>query len=308
MGDACFKVTGKHPPLQDHDTTSQDRLTRVQHPSSNDAQDLVEDDFVFPLYSVGPATSRALNTLVQESSGRDSLSPFSRLRPTVSGEHTGNGAKLAQYILSHYNGLHSRKLYTFYDAPRLPFTPLIGPPAGKRVEQEDERLQKKGLLFLVGEQRRDIIPRTLTDKEGKLAPEERIEIHEVEVYVTGVMESFQDDFSIHVDSLRGAGHNLAVVVVFSPQGCEAMLRSLAYIDHEGRPTKMAKERWQQPFRDSGDDKTVQPSHVVIATIGPTTRDHLKNQFGFEADVCALNPTPEGVGEGVMAFLREKKLI
>lgn len=272
----------------------------------------MDDDFIFPLYSVGPATSRALNTLVLESShssSQDSSSPFSRLRPSVLGEHTGNGAVLAQYILSHYNGLLSRRLYTFYDAPRLPFTPLIGPPSGERVDREDERLQKKGLLFLVGEQRRDIIPKTLADKEGKLAPEERIAVDEVEVYVTGIMESFKDDFGTHINSFKHAGHKLVVVVVFSPQGCEAMLRSLGYIDEERRLTGLAKKRWQGLSQNVSDDKaSVEPFNVVVATIGPTTRDHLKDQFGFEADVCATKPTPQGVGEGVLAFLRQKKLI
>lgn len=305
------KVTGVSPPIQDHETLSQGRPTRSQQPSLNDSQGLVDDDFVFPLYSVGPATSRALNTLVVDSFDQDPSSPFSLLRPNVLGEHTGNGANLAQYILSHYNDLHSRKLYTFYDAPRLPFTPLIGPPGGKRVDKEDERLQKKGLLFLVGEQRRDVIPKTLMDKEGKLAPDERISVEEVEVYVTGIMESFQDDFSCHIDQVRRAGHKVVVVVVFSPQGCEAMLRALGYINGEGHLTAMGRERWQSPSPSvSGSDSnsTVQPLSVVIATIGPTTRDHLKDQFGFDADICASKPTPQGVSDGVLAFLRDKKLV
>ncbi|KAK5060979.1 hypothetical protein LTR84_007520 [Exophiala bonariae] len=301
-------VTGVSRPIQDHETPTKSHPTTTQQLSFDDPQGLVDGDFVFPLYSVGPATSRALNTLVVEISGQDPSSPFSRLRPSVLGEHTGNGANLAQYILSHYNSLHSRRLYTFYDAPRLPITPLIGPPGGERFDKEDKKLRKKALLFLVGEQRRDIIPRTLTDQEGKLAPNERIDVDEVEVYVTGIMESFQDDFSSHIDQVRQAGHSLAVVVVFSPQGCEAMLRALRYINEEGHLTALGKGRWQNTSPSmSGSDGKRQLS-VVIATIGPTTRDHLKDQFGFDADVCASKPTPQGVSDGVLAFLHEKNLI
>lgn len=223
------------------------------------------------------------------------------------GEHTGNGANLAQYILSHYNGLHSRKLPT-------PFTGSS--PNKEQLDLEASLPEKKGLLFLVGEQRRDIIPKTLIDKEGRLPLSERIAVDEVEVYTTGTMDSFQHDFSTHIDSFKQAGPKLVVVVVFSPQGCEAMLRSLGYIDDERRLTQAARERWQGPSQDDvsgGDIETavregVDSFSVVIATIGPTTRDHLKDEFGFEADVCAAKPSPQGVRDGVLALLREKKLI
>ncbi|KEF53714.1 uncharacterized protein A1O9_10115 [Exophiala aquamarina CBS 119918] len=301
-------------------TTSQDSPTRTQQqkpppPLNGSPQGSeVDDDSIFPLYSVGPATSRALNTLVLASQSSCSSSPFSRLRPSVLGEHTGNGANLAEYMLSHYNGLHSRK----------PHTPCT--PSNEQLDLEAPLPDKRGLLFLVGEQRRDIIPKTLTDEEGKLSPSERIAVHEVEVYATGTMDSFQHDFSTHVNSYRNAGRSLIVVVVFSPQGCEAMLHSLGYIDDQRRLTRAARERWhfQQPpppsgnqshVSGTGDDNddnivaaTAAPFNVIIATIGPTTRDYLKDQFGFEADVCAAKPSPQGVQDGVLAFLLEKRLV
>ncbi|KIY02946.1 uncharacterized protein Z520_01411 [Fonsecaea multimorphosa CBS 102226] len=272
---------------------------------------LLDDDFAFPLYTVGPATSRALNTLVTESlaASKHSHSPFSRLRPSVLGEHTGNGDKLAQYILSHYNALHSRRLYTFYDAPRLPFTPVMGPmpPRGERVDKDDARLRKKPLLFLVGEQRRDVIPKTLMDKEGKLAsPEERIQVDELEVYTTVVMESFQDDFRRRIAEHKLGGVRVVVVVVFSPQGCESMLRSLDYIDNNHALTDRARTRWVET--DNVEDDHEQTSRYIIVTIGPTTRDHLRNKYGFEADVCSAKPSPEGVGRGLMEFLEQKGVL
>ncbi|KIW28184.1 uncharacterized protein PV07_07866 [Cladophialophora immunda] len=279
---------------------------------------LLDDDFAFPLYTVGPATSRALNTLVAESAAlAPSSSPFSRLRPAVLGAHTGTGDKLAQYILTHYNGLHARRLYTFYDAPRLPFTPVMGPTPGQRMGRDDARLRKKPLLFLVGEQRRDVIPKTLADREGRLAPEERIPVDELEVYTTVVMESFQDDFRRRIATAAaapasskeegGANGLVVVVVVFSPQGCEAMLRSLDYIDQGRALTDRARNRWADRVEDH--DATATPAQrYVIVTIGPTTRDHLRDKYGFDPDVCAARPSPEGVGTGLMEFLRQKGLI
>ena len=81
-----------------------------------------------------------------------------------------------------------------------------------------DREVKPRLLFLVGEQRRDIIPKTLMDPA--LSNDRRIEVDEVVVYGTGVMESFEQDFT----KLLRDTNNRAVrwVVVFSPTGCEAM--------------------------------------------------------------------------------------
>ena len=277
-------------------------------------------------------------------------SPFTKLRPQTCGSQTGNGEALAQYILHHYNTLHSQLVYTFYEAPRLPFTPLIGPPRGERVEKNDERLRKKPLLFLVGEQRRDIIPRTLTDVAGELSPEERILVDEVEVYVTATKGSFQDDFrrrteaakEKQIGTLGDERDQIIVVVVFSPQGCEAMLRPLGFLNDQGKLTEVAKKRWErrqavvQREEDGQEDATasdrananittsptppsipsstprpVQPRPVtryIIATIGPTTRDYLSTKFGFEADVCAAKPSPNGLGDGILEFLKEKDML
>ena len=45
--------------------------------------------------------------------------------------------------------------------------------------------------------------------------------------------------------------------------------------------------------------------TYVATIGPTTRDFLRNCFGYEPDVCAEKPSPEGVEMGIRAFLKDK---
>jgi len=43
----------------------------------------------------------------------------------------------------------------------------------------------------------------------------------------------------------------------------------------------------------------------IATIGPTTRDYLRTEFGYEPDVCAEKPSPEGIEEGIKMFMQEQ---
>ena len=42
--------------------------------------------------------------------------------------------------------------------------------------------------------------------------------------------------------------------------------------------------------------------ILIATIGPTTRDYLVAEFGFTPDVCAPKPSAQGIAEGIHAFL------
>ncbi len=166
---------------------------------------------------------------------------------TVLGEHTGNGENLAQFILEDYG------------------------------ERYHDRPAKPPLLFLVGEQRRDIIPKTLTDEN--LPPEKRIPVDEVVVYGTGVMESFGQDFAARLRETADSASRW--VVVFSPTGCESMLRTLDMLDETG------KARPKQEARN-----------IFIATIGPTTRDFLRTKFGLEPDACAKKPSPEGVWEAI----------
>lgn len=200
-----------------------------------------------PIYTVGPATSRALRAIPQ-------TPPLN-----IFGSETGNGETLAHYILDHYG-----KWYNDCD---------LKPP----------------LLFLVGEQRRDIIPKTLMDPE--LPNDGRIQVDELVVYGTGVMESFEQDFS----KLLQETEERAVrwVVVFSPTGCEAMLRGLGLLD----PTT----------GNACGTRSESKKKTYIATIGPTTRDHLRNKFGFEPDVCAAKPSPVGVEEGIRAFMEGQVL-
>ncbi|KND93076.1 Uroporphyrinogen-III synthase [Tolypocladium ophioglossoides CBS 100239] len=197
-----------------------------------------------PIYSVGPATTRALKAVLQDP-------PLQ-----IFGEHTGNGEALARFILQHYG-------QWYRDRPARP-----------------------PLLFLVGEQRRDIIARTLAD--AALPAHAKIRVDEEVVYGTGVMESFPADFDAVLRETAAAPSRW--VVVFSPTGCDSMLRGLGLLDAATGKARLG-------LRDG---------RTFIATIGPTTRTYLMETFGFEPDVCADTPSPEGVLQGVAEFESKRR--
>lgn len=201
-----------------------------------------------PLYVVGPATARGVKAL--------------NLPCPIVGEESGNGGALAQAILEHRKTL-SREV-THLNGRALP------------------------LLFLVGEQRRDIIPKALQSEE--LPPAEQTPVLEVIVYETGEMATFEEDFANLLQQAKRAGVKEQWVVVFSPQGCEAMLNALGWLDEKtGKFSEGRKEVVSGPLK----------THIV--TIGPTTRDFLRQELEYEPDICADKPSPEGVGEGIASF-------
>ena len=178
------------------------------------------------------------------------------LRCPILGEETGNGEALAGFILEHYNSLY----------PGIPNPPI---------------------LFMVGDKRRDIIPRTLQSEQ--LPSDRSARVDELVIYETGEMRSFKSNFTDIWQANAVSGRKCQWIVVFSPTGCQAMLESLGLLDVEtGKAKKIA----------SGRD-------VLILTIGPTTRDYLMNEFDFVPDVVAERPSPEGIAEGIRAFLKQQ---
>jgi uroporphyrinogen-III synthase len=169
----------------------------------------------------------------------------------VFGEHTGVGEQLAPFILEHYSDWYK------------------------------DRESKPPLLFLVGEKRRDIIPRVLTGAGWR--------VDEVVVYGTGELQSFRDDFAQRLAAT--ADRPTRWVVVFSPSGCDSMLSAMGALDES---TGSAKPRAKRPDQNT-----------FVATIGPTTRDHLTQRFGYEPEVCAEQPTPEGVWQGIRRFTKSQ---
>lgn len=164
----------------------------------------------------------------------------------IVGEETGNGDALAQYILANHSADRAHPL-----------------------------------LFPVGEQRRDIIPKTLQSES--LPVEQRIGVEELTVYETGEMASFREDFVRALNDARAENKAKQWVVVFSPTGCRAMLQGIGLCDNDGNILN---------------DVISQSRTTRIATIGPTTKAYLQNEFGFEPDVCAARPSPEGLSEAM----------
>ncbi|KAF2012369.1 tetrapyrrole biosynthesis, uroporphyrinogen III synthase [Aaosphaeria arxii CBS 175.79] len=156
-----------------------------------------------------------------------------QLQCPILGESTGTGEVLADFILDHYNDLYQD---------------IENPP----------------ILFLVGDKRRDIIPRKLQSQTLPSSTSSRVD--ELVVYETGEMHSFKDEFTTIWQQNDAGGHQW--VVVFSPTGCKAMLESLDLLDSStGKVKPNAKAQG-----------------VFVATIGPTTRDFLINEFDFVPDV------------------------
>lgn len=198
------------------------------------------------MYSVGPATTRALKAVPQDP-------PLQ-----VFGEHTGNGEDLAPFIIQHYG------------------------------EWYRDRPSKPPILFLVGDKRRDIIPRMLMDDD--LAAEQRIRVDEILVYGTGPRDSFDSDLQHTLDATRHC--RVRWVVIFSPSGCDIVVRRLGILD-DNKSGRMASQG-----QVSGAART------LIATIGPTTARHLQSTFGIRADVCSEHPNPEALLQGTLSFMRQ----
>lgn len=207
------------------------------------------------LYVVGPATERALRAVRDERCAGCG----------VYGGEAGSGEVLARIMLGGGRGEGT------YDVREM---------GGGR---------KKRALFLVGEKRRDVIPRMLMD--AKLEEEERIQVDEVEVYRTGELEEFEFHFTQSL--ARMEPETVRWVVVFSPTAGEGILTGLGWLNK-------ASGRVKACIRDPG-------TRTFVACIGPTTRDYLVQEFGFEPDVVAKKPSPQGVKEGIESFMKGRGL-
>jgi uroporphyrinogen-III synthase len=171
-----------------------------------------------PLYVVGPATANGVRAL--------------NLPCPVLGEETGNGEALADFILSWHATLP--RDVTHLDGTKLP------------------------LLFLVGEQRRDTIPKTLQSEE--LPYHQQIRVVELVVYETGEMATFEEEFTTLLRAAKVKKVKEQWIIVFSPQGCEAMLNALGWLDGKsGQFSEALKEVVSGPMK------------TRVAAIGPTTR-------------------------------------
>jgi uroporphyrinogen-III synthase len=187
------------------------------------------------------------------------------LPAAIVGEESGNGAVLAQFILKDYSHRINRSGATGRSKPPL--------------------------LFLVGEKRRDIIPNTL--QSPTLNQDIRIRVDELVVYESSEMASFRSDFQSALATNQRHHVKAQWVVVFSPTGCKAALDTLGLIDPRSGKAK------------SGDEfagRFSEGTRTFIATIGPTTRDYLRQEFNFDPDVCSPKPSTEGLGDAIKEYM------
>lgn len=146
-----------------------------------------------PFYVVGPATQRAL------------LSSPHVPALNVHGAETGNGEKLARFISRHYLD-HDLRHGCSHDgeAPQSNReSALFGGSLDRQMlpknRQSEGRtpLPPPPLLFLVGEQRRDIISRTLRSDDR--LPHEKIVVDELVMYEARLSPTFVDDLTRAID-------------------------------------------------------------------------------------------------------------
>lgn len=128
------------------------------------------------------------------------------------------------------------------------------------------------LLFLVGEIRRDIIPKKLNSKG--------IKVREVVTYKT---EELSDGFNRFIQAIkpRNEGEiSLNWVVVFSPQGTREITQ---YLSDNGRP---------------------KGSHLRVASIGPTTKKYLDDN-DIISDVVSPKPDSKSLLDAIELYQPHK---
>lgn len=158
----------------------------------------------------------------------------------VLGQNSGNGEALAELILESYGS------------------------------------RPKPLLFLAGETRRDIIPKTLST-----APEGRnITVETLTVYETIVDEGFETEFGKAIEEMKDTTR---WTVLFSPAGADIAVGVLTK-----HLTSLSRGSY-------------------LAAIGPTTEKHLVDKLSLKPDVVAEKPTPQSLWEGIRAFTQRDRV-
>ena len=177
----------------------------------------------------------------------------------------------------------------------------------RRAQQQRKR-RKKPILFLAGETHRDIIPRTL--QSTSLTPDARIEVSERVVYGSSEREDFGFELAKALKRLlppaaAAAGEEsrpaARIITLFSPlpTSITTLFTQLEWLDPTTKKVLPELTQPAPPPSSSLEEGT------YIACIGPTTRDGLRAAVGYEADIVALRPSPEGLKEAVERWLANK---
>ncbi|ODQ49653.1 tetrapyrrole biosynthesis, uroporphyrinogen III synthase [Saitoella complicata NRRL Y-17804] len=165
----------------------------------------------------------------------------------------------------------------------LRFTSILGSESGNGSVLADyilsirSKSEHRPLLFLVGDQRRDIIIRKLQSGQPSAPVVEQL------VYVTRTMSTFPSLFASAVAEAESRDNDtgsVAWIIFFSPAGAEVALKELQKEQEAGR---------RRPR---------------IATIGPTTEEYLVKEWKMQPEVVAKKPTAESLVEGILTWEQE----
>jgi uroporphyrinogen-III synthase len=176
-------------------------------------------------------------------------------------------------------GLRGMTVYTVGPATalaiaKLEFSAIVGADTGNGTalanlivqtfsREEEGSLVRLPLLFLVGDKRRDIIPQRLAENQ--------IPLTELTVYETVVAASFETELDkVLADKDDG---DIEWVVFFSPTGAEIALNRLKAL-----------------------------GGVKVATIGPTTEEYLRKEWGVIPDMVSKKPEPISMVQGILEHL------
>ena len=171
---------------------------------------------------------------------------------------------------------------------------------GSKENESDKKrrrttTQRKPILFLAGETRRDTIPKML--QSPSLPEAQRVKVDEMVIYQSSELEEFEFAFSQALaQTERERKPAVRWIVVFSPTAGKGMLRCLGWLDGCGSAAGTVNREAVKASRKNGRGD-------FVCCIGPTTVGYLEREFGFQADVVAERPSPEGVREGIEAFMK-----
>lgn len=274
----------------------------------------IREKYRIPLFAVGPGTAGALEREVIGGGGGGWMGACR----VEGGGDAGRGEKLVPIIVSRCN---------MEDEDVLQREEWVG---GKGKEKEEEvegdegektKKKKKKVLWLAGEKRREAL-RTGLEDAG-------IEVDCCIVYSTSLSPDFLPSFlqalckqqqqqqrldeqqqqlpserrrrdkkssGNYDDDDEEEEEGVRWVLVFSTQGSREILIALDWLDEK-------TGRVKRGFDEQGEER-----RTFVASIGGTTAGYLEEEFGFTVDVVAERPSPEGVREGIEAFMRRRGLL
>lgn len=287
----------------------------------------IREKYRIPLFAVGPGTAGALEReVIGGGGGGGGGGGWMGGCWVEGGEDAGRGEKLVPIIVSRCN---------MEDEDVLQREESVGGKGKEKEKEKEEEVEgdeeeeegegekiekkKKKVLWLTGEKRREAL-RTGLEDAG-------IDVDCCIVYSTSLSPDFLPSFlqalckqqqqqqqqrldeqqqlpserrrrdkksSGNYDDDEEEG--VRWVLVFSTQGSREILIALDWLDEK-------TGRVKRGFDEQGEER-----RTFVASIGGTTAGYLEEQFGFTVDVVAERPSPEGVREGIEAFMRRRGLL